>query len=132
MHLLSTFFAQQQEGNLPPLTSTGLDQAAQSQATTDLGPAAGGGDMFTGFLWIGLLLAFLWLVVIRPENKRQKEMKNIRENLKKGDRVVTSGGIHGQIARMDEETISIKVDEKVRLKIDRNAVARVEQATAEG
>lgn len=88
--------------------------------------------MFTGFLWIGLLLAFLWLVVIRPENKRQKEMKNIRENLKKGDRVVTSGGIHGQVARMDEETISIKVDEKVRLKIDRNAVARVEQATTEG
>ncbi|HBF23377.1 MAG TPA: preprotein translocase subunit YajC [Planctomycetes bacterium] len=87
--------------------------------------------MFTGFLWIGLLLAFLWLVVIRPENKRQKEMKNIRENLKKGDRVVTSGGIHGQIARMDEETISIKVDEKVRLKIDRNAVARVEQAKQE-
>ena len=132
MHLLSTFFSQQQEGNLPPLTSTGLDQAAQSQTTTGLGPAAGGGDMFTGFLWIGLLLAFLWLVVIRPENKRQKEMKNIRENLKKGDRVVTSGGIHGQIARMDEETISIKVDEKVRLKIDRNAVARVEQATTEG
>ena len=82
--------------------------------------------MFTGFLWIGLLLAFLWLVVIRPENKRQKEMKNLRAQLTKGDRIVSSGGIHGRVSRIEGETLIIKVDEKVRLKLDRNAVARVE------
>ena len=132
MHPSLNFIPFQQDGALPPLTSTGLDQQGPAQATSDLAQgSSGGGDMFTGFLWIGLLLAFLWLVVIRPENKRQKEMKNLRAQLTKGDKIVTSGGIHGRVSRIDGETLVIKVDEKVRLKLDRNAVARVESSKDE-
>ena len=76
MHLLSSFFSQQQEGNLPPLTSTGLDQAAQSQTTTGLGPAAGGGDMGSfvlrdlGTIWDGEGTAGEHLVsLLEPERR---------------------------------------------------------------
>ena len=132
MHPSLNFIPFQEEGDLPPLTSTGLDQQSSAQEASDLVQGSGGGgDMFTGFLWIGLLLAFLWLVVIRPENKRQKEMKNLRAQLTKGDQIVTSGGIHGRVSQIEGETLVIKVDEKVKLKLDRNAVARVESSKDE-
>jgi len=73
----------------------------------------------------GVLFLFMWFFVLRPERKRQKERTNLLSALKKGDRVVTSGGLHGTIVSLDETLLTLKVDDSVRLKFDRSAVGRV-------
>ncbi len=70
-----------------------------------------------------LMVAFVWLIMIRPENKRRKEATKFREGLKKGDKVVTAGGIYAIVKEVKETTLLIEVDSNVTLRIDKNMVA---------
>ncbi|MGM0897171.1 MAG: preprotein translocase subunit YajC [Bacillota bacterium] len=74
-----------------------------------------------------LLLMFLlmWLFIIRPAQKRQKTTANMQSELKRGDRVVTIGGLHGQVDAVDDTTIYITVADGTRLQFERQAIARV-------
>jgi preprotein translocase subunit YajC len=81
-------------------------------------------------LVMGLLFGFFWFFLIRPEKKRQKKLDQMRSKVSKGDKIVTAGGLHGTVTRHDEATITLKVDDNVRMKFDRNAIGRV--ASAEG
>ena len=114
-------------GDGADLTSTTLQDGMPGDA--GLEEEGGAGSSF----WIMLLalFAFMWFVVIRPENKRQKKRKSFQSELKKGDEVVTAGGLHGTIASMDETTITLKVADSLRLKFDRVAVSRNASALAE-
>jgi preprotein translocase subunit YajC len=74
-------------------------------------------------MWVlGLMFVVVYLFLIRPERKRQKAQKELRDSLAKGDKVITSGGIHGTIAGIDEHIITLKVDDGTRIKFSRNAV----------
>ena len=77
-------------------------------------------------MWIMLLLVFvvMWLFMIRPQRKQQKELENFRNSLKKGDKVVTAGGIYGTIVEIQERTVLIKVDGEVKLRVDKNSIQR--------
>ena len=114
-------------GDGADLTATTLQEGAIGEGGGE--EEAGAGSSF----WIMLLalFAFMWFVVIRPENKRQKKRKEFQSELKKGDEVVTAGGMHGTIAAMDEATITLKVADSLRLKFDRVAVSRNASALAE-
>lgn len=74
-----------------------------------------------------LLLMFLlmWLFIIRPAQKRQKTTANMQSELKRGDRIVTIGGLHGQVDAVDDTTIYITVADGTRLQFERQAIARV-------
>lgn len=74
-----------------------------------------------------LLLMFLlmWLFIIRPAQKRQKTTANMQSELKRGDRIVTIGGLHGQVDAVDDATIYITVADGTRLQFERQAIARV-------
>jgi len=87
--------------------------------------APGWGGML---LPIALVFGFMWLFVLRPERKRQKQRAEMIGAISKGDRVVTLGGMHGEVVRLEETTITLKVDDGVRLKFDRTAVSRVPSA----
>ncbi|MAW59692.1 MAG: preprotein translocase subunit YajC [Planctomycetes bacterium] len=77
-------------------------------------------------MWmLGLMFLVIWMFLIRPERKRQREAQQMRDSIKKGDAVVTAGGIHGKVAAMDEATLTLEVADKVRIKFNRNAVAAV-------
>ena len=69
----------------------------------------------------------MYFLMIRPQQKKQKEKQNMLETLKKGDNVVTNGGIHGKVAGFtdDNKTVIIKVDENVKLKVDKSAISVV-------
>ncbi|MDC3283249.1 preprotein translocase subunit YajC [Planctomycetota bacterium] len=100
-------------------------QATTEVAQTDVGGAAaapGGGMGF--WVMIAILFGFMYLFVIRPEKKRQKERVQFQSDLSKGDDVVTAGGLHGVIASLDEHTITLKVSDNTRMKFDRVAVSR--------
>lgn len=88
------------------------------------GRRTGGG--LGAFLPLILILLVMYLLLIRPQQKRQKEHQRMLESLEKGDRVVTSGGIHGEIVGFKERegTVVLKVADNVKIEISRSAIAR--------
>lgn len=81
-----------------------------------------GGMNLSFFLMIGLMILVMWLFMWRPESKRRKEMQKFRDGLKKGDKVVTAGGIYATVKEVHETTLLIEVDSNVTLRIDKNMV----------
>lgn len=73
-------------------------------------------------LMIGLMILVMWLFMWRPESKRRKELQKFREGLKKGDKVVTAGGIYATVKEIHETTLLIEVDSNVTLRVDKNMV----------
>jgi len=71
-----------------------------------------------------LIIVVFYFFMIRPQMKKQKEMKNFRQTLKVGDKVITSGGIYGKVAEMRESSIIMEIEDKVRMKIDIASVFR--------
>jgi preprotein translocase subunit YajC len=84
------------------------------------GQAAGG---LAGFLPIIILFAIFYFLLIRPQQKKAKEHREMISNLKKGNRIVTSGGIYGTIIAIDDTTIGLEIAEKVKIKLSRGNVA---------
>ena len=86
------------------------------------GQQAGGGWS----MWVMLILIFvvMWLFMIRPQRKQQKELQKFREGLKKGDKIVTIGGIYGTVAEVNDKTLLIEVDSNVKIKVDKNSVVK--------
>lgn len=89
-------------------------------------PAANGAGGAGASMWIMLLLIFvvMWLFMIRPQRKQQKELENFRNSLKKGDKVITAGGIYGTVAEIQETSILIKVDGDVKIRVDKSSIQR--------
>ena len=77
---------------------------------------------FSGFFLIAIIFAIFYFLLIRPQQKRQKQLREMVEKLKRGDRVVTSGGIHGTVTGVKEKTVILKVTENVELEISKNAI----------
>ena len=92
----------------------------------DAGAAAGQQtNPYTMWIMLGLLFVVFYFFMIRPQNKKQKELKKFRENLNEGDKVVTIGGIFGKVAQIKEDgSILLEVDTNVRIKIDRNSIVK--------
>jgi preprotein translocase subunit YajC len=86
-------------------------------------PASGQGGQIMAFLPLILLFAVFYFLLIRPQQKRTKTHKQFIENLKKGDRVVTSGGMYGTITGVTDDSVTIEVAEKVRVKVLKSAIA---------
>ena len=83
--------------------------------------------MVTGKLFITELktcLLMMWLFMIRPQRKQQKELEKFRNELKKGDKVITAGGIYGTIAEIQDTTVLIKVDGEVKIRVDKTSIMR--------
>ena len=77
-------------------------------------------------MWIMLALIFLvmWVFMIRPQKKQQKELQNFRDGLKKGDKVVTIGGIYGTVCEVKESSILMEVDNNVKIRVNKNALVK--------
>ena len=95
----------------------------QASAPAGAGQPQGAGG---GAFWIVIIAMFviMWLFMIRPQRKQQKELEKFRKELAKGDKVVTAGGIFGTIAEVSERTVLIKVDGEVKLRVDKNSILR--------
>ncbi len=76
--------------------------------------------------WIMIILMFviMWLFMIRPQRKQQKELEAFRNSLKKGDKVVTAGGIYGTVAEINDKSALIKIDGEVKIKVDKASLLR--------
>lgn len=83
-------------------------------------PAASGGISF--WLMLIAMIAIMYFFMWRPESKRRKQMENFRKGLKKGDKVITAGGIYGVVKEIQETSLLIEVDSNVTLRIDKNMI----------
>lgn len=77
------------------------------------------------------MFAIMWFLLIRPAQKRQKETRAMQSGLKRGDNVITIGGIHGEIEAVDETTAYLKVADGTVLRFERQAIGRVSETAAE-
>lgn len=86
-------------------------------------PAAQGSSMS---MWIMLLLVFIvmWFFMIRPQRKQQKELQAFRDGLKKGDKVVTVGGIYGTVVEVKENSLLLEVDRDVKIRVAKSSVVK--------
>ena len=78
-----------------------------------------------------LLLVFIifYFMLIRPQQKKEKERLNMLKNIKKNDEVVTNGGIHAVVLNVKERTATLRVDDNVKIEVDKDAIARVEKVS---
>ncbi|MFW6011197.1 MAG: preprotein translocase subunit YajC [Desulfosalsimonas sp.] len=79
-----------------------------------------------------LMFVIFYFLLIRPQQKKAKAHQEMINNLKKGDRVVTSGGIHGTITSLDENTATVEIADKVRIKVTRGSIGGVVSAQGGG
>ncbi len=86
---------------------------------------AASGSLLMSVLPFGLIILIFYFFIIRPQNKKQKETEKMIAALKKGDKVVTIGGIHGVVSSTKEQTVIVKVDEGAKIEFNRTAIATV-------
>jgi preprotein translocase subunit YajC len=89
------------------------------------GSGAGGGSMVSTFVMFGAIFLIFYFMIIRPQQKRAKEREKLLSSIEKGDKVITSGGVHGTVAGVEEKTILLQVTENVKLKIERSAISTI-------
>ena len=87
-------------------------------------PQQGQGSPWSSLVPLLLIMVVFYFFLIRPQMKRQKELKTFRESLKKGDRIVTAGGIYGKINNISDHFITVDVGNSILLKVDKNSVLR--------
>ena len=92
------------------------------QAQGQAGQAGGGG--LTMLLMLALIFVVMWLFMIRPQQKRQKQLNEFRNNLPKGDKVVTVGGIYGTIVEVNDNKVLLEIDKDVKIKVDKASLVK--------
>ena len=96
--------------------ATLLQAAPQAQA-----PGAGGGAFW---IMIIAMFAIMWLFMIRPQRKQQKELEAFRNSLKRGDKVITAGGIYGTVDEIKDRYVVLKVDGETKLRVDKSSIVK--------
>jgi preprotein translocase subunit YajC len=86
--------------------------------------AAGQANPLVTFLPLIAVFVVFYFFMIRPQMKKQKELNNYRKELKRGDKVITTGGIYGRVYEVKETSVTIEVGGDVKLKVDKNAVLK--------
>ena len=92
--------------------------------------AGGSGQLVTTFVTFGLVFVIFYFLIIRPQNKKQKEAKMMLAALKKGDKIVSIGGIRGTIQTVRDDAVVVKVDDATKLEFSKSAIATVLNAAA--
>lgn len=84
-----------------------------------------GGGQYMFFVTLGLVFLIFYFLLIRPQRKEQKEREALIATVKKGDKIITIGGLHGMVTLTKERTVIMKVDEGCKIEISRSAIATV-------
>ncbi|MGE0090494.1 MAG: preprotein translocase subunit YajC [Bacteroidales bacterium] len=89
-----------------------------------MGQSAQGQNPYQGFIMLLLIVVVFYFFMIRPQMKRQKELRKYREALQKGDKVITTGGIYGKVDTIKDNYVIVEVDTNVRIRIDKSAILK--------
>jgi preprotein translocase subunit YajC len=95
------------------------------------GGQQGGAGNFSGLIMLLLVFVVMYFFMIRPQLKKQKEAQKFRNELKKGDKIVTIGGLHGKIIEVTDNTVVIEADKDIHLTFEKSAIASLANANSE-
>lgn len=87
----------------------------------------GGGSLISTLIMFGAIFFIFYFMIIRPQQKRAKEREKMLNAIEKGDKVVTSGGIYGTIAGIEDKTVLLQIADNVKIKLDKSAINIVEK-----
>lgn len=88
-------------------------------------PDGGGGNLMSTLIMFGAIFLIFYFMIIRPQQKRAKEREKMLSNIEKGDKVITSGGMHGTISGLDEKTVLLSISDNVKVKVERSAITTI-------
>ena len=91
----------------------------------------GGGADFSFLIMMVLLFMVFYFLLIRPQQKKMKQHKSMVESLKRGDKVVTTGGFYGEVATVEAATVQLKIADKVKVKVAKSAIAGLDDQGGE-
>lgn len=110
----------------------GIAHAADLAYAAALPPTNGGpSGMAIQILFFAAIFAIFYFLLIRPQQTQRKQREAMLSSIKRGDRVVTSGGLHGTVVGLNEQTVVLKVADQVKLEFDRSAIGRIASAPGE-
>lgn len=89
------------------------------------------GNPYSSLIFFAAIILIFYFFMIRPQMKKQKELKNYREGLAKGDKVITAGGVYGKIAEVKDTTVLVEIAPEIRIKVDKGSIVRNAQDAAE-
>lgn len=89
------------------------------------GAAQGGQNGYQGIIMLVIMFAIFYFLLIRPQQKRAKQHKQLIESLKVGDQVTTAGGVHGKVAALQEDVVTLEVAPGVKIKFNRSSIVAV-------
>lgn len=106
-----------------------MDKLFSGLTLLQAAPAAGGsatGSMLSTLIPFALVFVIFYFLIIRPQNKKQKDMKKMIEAVQKGDKVVTIGGMHATVDKVKDGIVVLRVDDNVKMEFSKSAIASVE------
>ena len=80
-------------------------------------------------IMFGVIIGIFYLMILRPQQKKQKERQKLLDTVRKGDKVITAGGLHGAVAGLDEKTVLLQVSDNVKMKFERSAISSIIRET---
>ncbi len=93
-----------------------------------MNPGAAQPNAIESLMPIIFIFGIFYFMLIRPQQKKQKDLAKMASELKKNDEVVTNGGVHGTVANVKDTTLMLKIDENVKIEINKNAIAYVKKS----
>jgi preprotein translocase subunit YajC len=88
-------------------------------------PEGGSGSLVSTLIMFGAIFLIFYFMIIRPQQKRAKEREKMLANIEKGDKVITSGGMHGTIVGLEEKAVLLSVSDNVKVKVERSAITTI-------
>jgi len=89
------------------------------------GGEGGGGSLVSTLIMFGAIFAIFYFMIIRPQQKRAKEREKLLSSVEKGDKIITSGGVHATVVGLEEKTVLIEIAPNVKIKVERSAIGSV-------
>ena len=89
------------------------------------GGEGGGGSLVSTLIMFGAIFAIFYFMIIRPQQKRAKEREKLLSNVEKGDKIITSGGVHATVVGLEEKSVLVEIAPNVKIKIERSAIGSV-------
>jgi preprotein translocase subunit YajC len=102
-----------------------MDFLAYAMGTGGKGGAGGEGGGFGAFIPLILMFAIFYFLLIRPQQKKAKAHKQLLSSIKKGDRVISSGGLHGVVTGLTDDVVTMEIAPKVRVKVSRGSISGI-------
>ena len=102
-----------------------LVSVAYAMGSLGQGGTGQGGGGFTAFIPLILMGVIFYFLLIRPQQKKQKDLRNMLASIKKGDTVITQGGLHGRVTGLTDQVATLEIAEKVRVKVSRAYIAAI-------